>query len=73
MYVNGRICFGSATPMCMGDHESLDWRSPRGSEVEVDVAELGAPDREDSNSPVARQGQAIPHSLAYHLFASHVS
>ena len=23
VYVNGRICFGSGTPMCMGDHESL--------------------------------------------------
>ena len=22
--VNGRICFGSATPTCMGDHESLE-------------------------------------------------
>ena len=21
---NGRICFGSATPMCMGNHESLE-------------------------------------------------
>ena len=24
LYVNGRICFSSATPMCMGDHESLE-------------------------------------------------
>ena len=24
MYVNGRFCFGSATPVCMGDHESLE-------------------------------------------------
>ena len=24
MYVNRRICFGSATPTCMGDHESLE-------------------------------------------------
>ena len=24
MYVNGRICFGSATLMCMGDHKSLE-------------------------------------------------
>ena len=24
VYVNGRICFGSATPTCMGDHESLE-------------------------------------------------
>ena len=24
VYVNGRICFGSATPRCMGDHESLE-------------------------------------------------
>ena len=23
VYVNGRICFGTATPTCMGDHESL--------------------------------------------------
>ena len=22
--VHGRICFGSATPTCMGDHESLE-------------------------------------------------
>ena len=21
--MNGRICFGNATPTCMGDHESL--------------------------------------------------
>ena len=24
VYVIGRICFGSATPMCMGDHKSLE-------------------------------------------------
>ena len=24
VYVNGRICFGSITPTCMGDHESLE-------------------------------------------------
>ena len=24
VYVTGRICFGSATPLCMGDHESLE-------------------------------------------------
>ena len=24
VYVNGRICFGSARPTCMGDHESLE-------------------------------------------------
>ena len=24
MYVNGRICFGSATPTCLGNHESLE-------------------------------------------------
>ena len=24
MYVNGRICFGNASPTCMGDHESLE-------------------------------------------------
>ena len=24
MYVNGRICFGIATPTCMRDHESLE-------------------------------------------------
>ena len=24
VYVNGRICFGNATPTCMGDHESLE-------------------------------------------------
>ena len=24
VHVNGRICFGNATPMCMGDHESLE-------------------------------------------------
>ena len=24
MYVNGRICFGSATPTCMEDHEFLE-------------------------------------------------
>ena len=24
VYVNGRICFGSATPTCMGDHEYLE-------------------------------------------------
>ena len=24
MYVNGRTCFGSATPTCMGDHKSLE-------------------------------------------------
>ena len=24
MYVNGRICFGSATRTCMGDHQSLE-------------------------------------------------
>ena len=24
VHVNGRICFGSATSTCMGDHESLD-------------------------------------------------
>ena len=24
LYVNGRICFGSATPTCMGDHKSLE-------------------------------------------------
>ena len=24
--VNGRICFGSATPTCMGDHKSLEGR-----------------------------------------------
>ena len=24
VHVNGRICFGSAKPMCMGDHESLE-------------------------------------------------
>ena len=24
MYVNGRICFGSATPTFMGDNESLE-------------------------------------------------
>ena len=32
MYVNGRICFGSTTPTCMGDHESLE---PGGALVEV--------------------------------------
>ena len=24
VHVNGRICFGSATPTCMRDHESLE-------------------------------------------------
>ena len=24
VHVNGRICFGSATPMCMADHEYLE-------------------------------------------------
>ena len=24
VHVNGRMCFGSATPTCMGDHESLE-------------------------------------------------
>ena len=24
VHVNGRICFGSAMPTCMGDHESLE-------------------------------------------------
>ena len=24
VYVNGRICFGSATPPCLGDHKSLE-------------------------------------------------
>ena len=24
VHVNGRICFGSAAPTCMGDHESLE-------------------------------------------------
>ena len=24
VHVNGRICFGSATPTCMGDHKSLE-------------------------------------------------
>ena len=24
VHVNGRICFGSATPTCMGDHESVE-------------------------------------------------
>ena len=24
VHVNGRICFGSATPTCMGDHEYLE-------------------------------------------------
>ena len=24
VHVNGRICFGSATPTCMGNHESLE-------------------------------------------------
>ena len=24
VYVNERICFGSATPACMGDHEFLE-------------------------------------------------
>ena len=24
VYVNGRICFGSAMPTCMGDHKSLE-------------------------------------------------
>ena len=24
VYINGLICFGSATPTCMGDHESLE-------------------------------------------------
>ena len=24
VHINGRICFGSATPTCMGDHESLE-------------------------------------------------
>ena len=24
VYGNGRICFGTATPTCMGDHESLE-------------------------------------------------
>ena len=24
VYVNGRICFSSATPTCMGDHKSLE-------------------------------------------------
>ena len=24
VYVNGRICFGSATPTCMGEDESLE-------------------------------------------------
>ena len=24
VHVNGRICFRSATPTCMGDHESLE-------------------------------------------------
>ena len=23
VYVNGRICFGSATPKCMGDHRTF--------------------------------------------------
>ena len=26
VHVNGQICFGSATPTCMGDHESLEAR-----------------------------------------------
>ena len=32
MYVNGRICLGSATLTCMGDHESLE---AQGALVEV--------------------------------------
>ena len=24
VHIKGRICFGSAKPMCMGDHESLE-------------------------------------------------
>ena len=32
VYVNGRICFGSPTPTCMGDHESLE---AGGASVEV--------------------------------------
>ena len=24
VYINGGICFGSATPTCMGEHESLE-------------------------------------------------
>ena len=24
VYINGRICFGSATPTCMGEHKSLE-------------------------------------------------
>ena len=24
VHVNGRICFGSATPTCTGDHETLE-------------------------------------------------
>ena len=29
VYVNGRICFGSATPTYMGDHKSLEARGAR--------------------------------------------
>ena len=32
VHVNGRICFGSATPTCMGDHESVE---PAGVLVDV--------------------------------------
>ena len=43
VYGDGRICFGSATPTCMGDHISSSWRSASGRGVEVEVAEVGAP------------------------------
>ena len=42
--LNGCICFGSATRTCGGSHVLCSWRSPSGSEVEVDVAEAGAPE-----------------------------
>ena len=70
MYVNGRICFVSATPTCMGDH--LESGGPL-VEVKWKWMWLRHTGREESSSVVAPQGKAIPHSLAYHLFALHVS
>ena len=37
VYVNGGICFGSATPTCLGDHGSLE---AGGALVEVKLVKL---------------------------------
>ena len=40
VHINGRICFGSATPTCVGDQKSLE---ASGRRFEVEVARVGAP------------------------------